>query len=314
MRFYLRALLMLPLITLLNACTDNQQDKLLQMVTELGRNKAKVSEHLVQADDIRVSYLERQGDGPTVLLVHGFSANKDTWLSFIAKLPRDWHIVAPDLAGHGDSSNATDGNYQLTRQSERLYAFSQAINLPAHHIIGSSMGGGIAALYAAHYPHAVKTLALMDAAGIDGENSSDFMRSLEQGNNLLIATDKKSFEQRWQLVMNKPPFVPWPLRPAMVRLTLERADINRTIFAGMMATREYLSQQQLGELLKERVTMPTLIMWGEKDRVLDVSAAHAFNDYLAQAELVIFPNIGHLPQIEIPKRSADRYTLFVLSN
>ena len=293
----------------LTACTASQQNALYDKVIDLGEWKAGFEEREARVLDIDMSYLIREGDGPVVMMVHGFSANNSTWLQFADKLPDDYYMIAPDLAGHGKSDNAE--SYDLELQAQRLKALAEHLGLKQFHIAGNSMGGAISAIYAARYPEDLASLILIDSAGLDGVNQSQFFAELEAGSNPLIATDEESFEYRMNLILEKQPPLPWPLRPALVRETVDRAPLNEKIFEDMMETRERLGQSDMIQLMSTNVTMPVLIMWGEKDRVLDVSAVDAFKSVLPQADVVIFPELGHVPMLEDPGQSADAVTTFI---
>lgn len=293
----------------LSACSDHQQDALLQMAINMGRDNAGLEASVKPILDIDMHYLQRLGDGPTVVLVHGFSANKDAWLRFADALPETVPLLIPDLAGHGDSSISDD--YTLTRQSERLHALIDALELPAVHIIGSSMGGAISTLYAIQYPERVLSLGLMNAAGLDGDRDSDYFQQLAAGNNPLIATDNASFDYRWQLLMSQPPFIPWPISSAIRRQTIDNAALNQLIFDDMLTSREHLLAQGFEQQLSQRVTMPVYIAWGEEDRVLDVSAVSAFQRHLPHAHAVIYSGVGHVPMLEIAEQSAYDYHQFI---
>lgn len=296
---------------LLTGCTAHQQDALFAKVTEIGRDKAGLEKHQTTTIDIEMTYIERKGTGPTVMLIHGFSSNKDTWLRFADYLPEDYHVIAPDLAGHGDSSTAE--SYDLELQADRLHVLAGKLGIEQFHIVGNSMGGAISTIYATKYPSQLKSLTLMDAAGLDGKNKSEYFTILETGTNPLIATDKDSFEFRMDMVMAQPPILPWPIRPALVRDTVARAELNYEIFDDMIATRERLSGDTYKQIIKTAVEMPTLIMWGEQDRVLDVSAVDTFKTVIPQAKVEIFKGVGHLPMLEIPKDSAHALADFINS-
>lgn len=315
MSFIRRSLLPLAAVSMLamGGCTNTQQDALYHKVVNMGRNVAGFELRTTDVGDVQMSYLERPGNGPVVLLVHGFSANKDTWLRFTADLPEDWHVIAPDLAGHGDTPAPTDGDYGLVHQAERLHALMAKVGASKFHIAGNSMGGAISAIYATLYPEQVASLILIDAAGVDAPHPSDFIKGLADGKNPLIATDEASFENRWNLVMAKPPVLPWPLRPALIRDTIRRAAINREIFADMLATRDTLEANHFEEQLTEKAKMPALILWGEKDQVLDVSMVDVFKQKLPQAQVKIFPGVGHVPMMEIPQETADAVSQFIAS-
>lgn len=305
----LRATTLVAAAYVLIACTATQQDSLYQKALDLGEWKAGLDEQKSEIADIEMNYLIRKGDGPILMLVHGFSANNSTWLQFADKLPDNYYLIAPDLAGHGKSSEAE--SYDLERQAERLKALAEHLNLEPFHIVGNSMGGAISAIYAARFPEDIASLILIDSAGLDGENQSQFFAELEEGHNPLIATDEASFEYRMDLILEKQPPLPWPLRPALIRETVERAELNKVIFADMLATREKMDQNEMSRIISENVTMPALIMWGEKDRVLDVSAVAEFKKVIPQAEVKIYPDLGHVPMLEDPSASAETINQFV---
>lgn len=298
---------------LTTGCTNGQQDALYSKVIDMGRGAVHLEVEKTHTVDVDMTYLERKGSGPAVMLVHGFSANKDAWLKFAMELPDDYHLIIPDLAGHGDTPAPTSGNYDLELQAQRLHALVTHLGLNQFHIAGNSMGGAISAIYAVDHPEQILSLTLMDSAGIDGENKSEYYEALERGTNPLIATDEESFEKRMQMVMEIQPFLPWPLRPALARETINRAEINQEIFTDLLATRTRMNESNFPETLAAKATMPALIMWGEKDRILDVSAVPVFKQYLPQAQVSLFPNVGHAPMLEIPEESAHVLSEFIAS-
>lgn len=306
-----RGLIGLFVTLTLSACTQSQQDSLLQTAVEMARDAADLKPGQSQLDDVTMSYLERPGSGPVLLLLHGFSANKDTWVKFAYELPDHYRLIVPDLAGHGDTPAPADQNYDLIRQTERLHQLMNNLGIQRFHIAGNSMGGAISAIYSSRYPQQIESLTLIDAAGVDAPNPSEYMQALAQGQNPLIATDEASFEYRMDFVMEKAPPFPWPLRPALMRKTLARVDINRAIFDDMLATRERLEQSGFEQQLSDQVSMPTLIIWGAQDRVLDVSAVGVFKQFIPHAEVQIYDGIGHLPMVEIPEQTANRYHEFL---
>ena len=300
----------ISLSALFTGCTASQQDSLFDNVIEMARSAADLETKTAQADDVQLTYLERAGEGDVLLLLHGFSANKDNWIRFSQAMDEQYRIIAPDLAGHGDSDKALETDYDLIKQADRLNALMKTLGVEKFHIAGNSMGGAISAIYAMNYPEQVKSLTLIDAAGVDGENRSEYYEALDKGANPLIAEDETSFEFRMDFTMSQPPAVPWPLRPALYRKTMARIDINKKIFSDLMATKEKLENVNFEAQLAAN-TIPTLIMWGDEDRVLDVSAAKAFNDLIPGSKVHIFEGVGHLPMVEIPNESAEIYQQFI---
>ncbi|MGK0249452.1 MAG: abhydrolase domain-containing protein 6 [Oleispira sp.] len=305
---------------LLGGCTTKQQDNLFAEVISFGRDNAGLDVKTAAAGDVNLTYMERQAsdsnNSESIILVHGFSANKDNWIRFTKALDKKYHVIAVDLAGHGDSEKLLTTDYGLIKQAERLDTFVSGLGIDSFHLVGSSMGGAISTIFSLNQPSKVKSLTLMDSAGIQGDTQSEYYDALEKGENPLIATDEASFEYRMYLTMSQPPFLPWPLRPALLRQTLARTDINKKVFSDMIATKERLTIENLEQEVKSVMAeypVPILIMWGKEDRVLHVSAAAAFKKLMPQATVHIFPEVGHLPMVEIPDESAKVYQQFLLS-
>lgn len=316
----LKTLSTLAIITtslLFTGCTANQQDSILDSTVSMARESNGLIVKTAPAKDVTLTYMERTSsveNAETLVLVHGFSASKDNWLRFAKALDEKYHVIIIDLAGHGDSDQELTIDYNLVAQAERLDAFFSGLNINSFHIVGNSMGGAISLLYTLNRPEKIKSLMLMNSAGIDGDNKSEYYKALETGTNPLIATDENSFEFRMDLTMSQPPLLPWPLKPAVIRKTLAREDINKKIFKDMVATKQLLADVNFDHKIKnfmQENPIPTMIMWGEEDRVLDVSAAAAFKELIPQASVHIFPEIGHLPMIENPEESAGVYQKFI---
>ena len=302
---------------LFTGCTANQQDSIFDSAINLARESVGFEVKSIIAKDVTLTYMERPSsleNAESIVLLHGFSANKDNWIRFTKALDEKYHVIAVDLAGHGDSEKSLTTNYGLIEQAQRLDALIVSLGIEQFHIAGNSMGGAISAIYSLDQPDKIKSLTLIDAAGIDGDNPSEYYQALAEGNNPLIATDEASFDFRMNFTMSQPPLLPWPLYPAFVRKTLARAELNGKIFSDMMATKKQLLDMGFHQSIQATIAqhnVPTLIMWGKEDRVLDVSAAAAFKEIIPTAKVHIFEGVGHLPMVEIPNESAEVYQQFL---
>jgi pimeloyl-ACP methyl ester carboxylesterase len=301
------------LALLISACTDSQQLAILDKSMELGRNVASMKVKSFQTRDARIVYMENQTQGASVVLLHGFSAQKENWLAFANYLTDTFHIIVPDQAGHGQSSSSPELNYDLNLQAERLHQLMKSKGINKFHIVGNSMGGAISLLYTLRYPDEIQSLTLMNSAGALDAKASEYFQLLATGKNPLIAHDEPSFEFRLNFVTAEPLYIPWPLKPAIMQLTLAREQINKKIFSDMVATQEKLQREDFTHNLQDAIKAPTLIMWGEQDRVLDVSGAYRFQEKIPQAKIKIYPDIGHMPMVENPLQAAQDFTAFISS-
>jgi abhydrolase domain-containing protein 6 len=313
----LTAIALISTSLLFTGCTSSQQDSILESAVNLARDSAGFEVKTATAKDVTLTYMERLGNtenAETIVLIHGFSANKDNWILFTKALDEKYHVIAVDLAGHGDSEKLLTTDYGLIKQTHRLDALMTNLGVEQFHIAGNSMGGAISAIYSINHPEKIKSLTLIDAAGIDGKNPSEYYKTLAEGKNTLIATDEASFDYRMNFTMSQPPLLPWPLYPALVRKTLARAELNEKIFGDVIATKKKLLDinfHQSMQAILDQSNIPTLIMWGKEDRVLDVSAVAAFKEIIPAASVHIFDGVGHLPMVEVPDESAEVYQQFL---
>lgn len=272
---------------------------------------AHVEAHSVRAGDTQWSYYEG-GDGPTLVLLHGFAADKTVWLPLAEQLTAHFHVVIPDLPGWGDSSRNAGSDYGIPAQAQRLQAFVDALHLQRFVMVGHSMGGAIAGVYAADHPQGVAALALLDSYGLKSVPNA-FDRASLAGSNPFVYDDRAGFERALALAFVQPPRVPGRIEDVFVaRNRRDRAFIAHT-FDQLRQPREYLVlQRELG-----RLTMPVLGLWCRGDRIVDASALDSLRNGLSQASSIsssVLTGCNHMPMMEKPEATAQVLTGFVLGH
>ena len=260
-------------------------------------------------------YLEANSDEgkPVVLMLHGFAAEKDNWVRMARGLD-GYHVIAPDLPGHGESTYDTNAYYGFDKQSLRLAEFVQALGLKKFHIIGNSMGGGIAGLYTYRNPAKVISLGLLDAVGFYGDESSDVEKILEKNQgNPLIVRDREGFDTLIEYAMHQPPFMPWPAKSVLARRAIARQGANDQVFEHIY--KEAQSAKYSGGFthIFEKIETPTYVVWGDQDRVLHVSSSEQFFKHMPNVQVDVLPQIGHAPMLEVPELMARMFDEFWLS-
>ncbi len=245
-------------------------------------------------------------EAPILLLLHGFGGDKDNWTRFSGTLTDDYRVVAPDLPGFGDSERQPERDYALSAQRDWLAGFAEALDLKTFHLGGNSMGGHIAALYAHQYPQQVESIMLLNNAGIESPTSSEVLRAVERGENPLLVSSPEDFDRLLGVVSYKQPFVPWPAKGVLAKTAFENSAFHRRIFD------RYKEDRSIGlEPILPDIKQPVLIIWGEFDRVLDVSSIDVMRPLLPQAKVVIMKETGHLPMLERPTETAAYYRAFL---
>jgi pimeloyl-ACP methyl ester carboxylesterase len=301
------ALLLLLIVAVLVGLMSVFPEDATRIAFSLERVRSGVHQTSLVVDGKRWHYLEGgSADAPVALLLHGFGGDKDNWTRFSDYLTEDFRVIAPDLPGFGDSVRHADWNYSLSAQRDRLTAFVEAVGLDRFHIAGNSMGGHLAALYAHQHPEQIRSLALFNNAGVEAPNPSEVQLAVERGENPLILSSPEDFDRLVALISYKPPFIPWPARRVIAKQAFEHAAFNQTIFDS------YRNDRAIGlEPILPEIGVPVLILWGEHDRVLDVSSVDVMRPLLPQAEVVIMPDTGHIPMLERPAETARHFRAFV---
>lgn len=273
------------------------------------RSASGLKPRSIDVKGVRIEYLEG-GRGDALLLLHGFGANKDNWTRIGKHLTPHLRVIAPDLPGFGKSSPAPDGNYTITTQAERVKALAEALGIKSFHLGGSSMGGNIAGAYAARYPKDLKSLLLIAPSGVASSEPSEMNQRLKEGKpNPLVVESTEDYERLLDFVFVKRPFIPGPIKKALMKEAIGHHQINREIFNQL---RSSVDVPPL-ELLLKGLPVPALIVWGRQDRVLHVSGAKILESVMPKAKAEVMDLAGHLPMIERPEETARLYLGFLES-
>jgi len=288
-----------------SACAS-VQDAIFNMGVSFARSQSDFVTKSIQAGDHRIAYLEREAKGETIVFLHGFAASKDNWLFLTRRLPKTYRVLAIDMPGYGDSSAFSDQSYSADQITRRLAAAINELKPERFHLAGNSLGGYIATLYAAQYPDKVISLGLIDSAGVD--SPSEFFTLLSKGDNPLVFDTEKGFDRLADFIFYKKPFMPWPSKAASARKYLRRSAMNKKLWNDIWDNRKDVTD------ILPKLTMPVMLIWGDKDRVLDMSGIEIYKRYLPQAKSHILKDCGHAPMIERPGETAAAYLKFLTSS
>jgi triacylglycerol lipase len=252
----------------------------------------------------RIAYLDG-GRGEPLVLVHGIGADKSNFAPVAPWLRGLGRIIALDLPGFGESSKPPDADYSIEAQAERLGQFLDALALSRVHLGGSSMGGAIVLAFALRHPERVASLWLLAPAGVGNAAESEmFRRHREHGEFPLFAATRAQYVEVMRICFTRPPFVPYSVLEMFAAAATRNYALHTRIFRELVARPFTLEQEVAG------LATPALIVWGDEDRVLDVSAAEVLQHALPNGRLVRMPRIGHLPMLEVPRQTAADYRAF----
>ena len=269
------------------------------------RKDAGLTIKSVNIPDFKIVYFEG-GTGEPIIMLHGFGADKDTWLMFAKYFTSGYRVIIPDLPGFGESSKPENAQYTIMSQVEKLNALAKELKLTDFHIIGNSMGGNIAGAFAAAHPEMVKTLGLFDSGGVKSPMKSELHLFMETGINPLIVKNTEDYDRLLAFNFYKPIPIPSFVKKVLAEKAAKASEFNQKIFKESTQDDFLLLESKLG-----MIKAPTLIVWGDSDRVIHVSSVPVFEKKIKNARSVIIKECGHLPMLEKPQETADAYKNFL---
>ncbi|HZR34520.1 MAG TPA: alpha/beta fold hydrolase [Nevskia sp.] len=267
------------------------------------RGAAGLQRKAIDIPGFSVVYLEG-GQGKPLLLVHGFNGDKDNWTRVSKYLTPRYRVIAVDLPCWGESPRPTAEECDIPHQLVYLNEIADALKLEHFDLGGNSMGGWIAAAYAAAHPERVDTLWLLAPAGVAGAELSDLGGIVRSGGRIpLIARNEEEMQELLSFVCVHPPYVPHAVLQVMAQRQADHYELEQQIFAGLV--KEPPLEPQL-----QGLQTPAFIVWGDHDRALHYSGAAILHRLMPNSQVLIMPDIGHVPMLETPSRSAADYIAF----
>lgn len=287
--------------------SDHYRHDLYAAAMEFEASNAQLNYQSANSGGSDFAYLEgpRQEGQESVIMLHGFSANKYNWLRFAKYLSGDYHVVALDLLGHGDNETDLNRSYSIVEQVEFVRQVAAELGIKRFHLVGNSMGGAISSLYAATHPEQVISATLISPAGVH-DIPSEMDKLLEEGKNPLIATTLDEFAQVIDFVMEEKPYIPGPVAKVEAEKSVARVEINRKIFSDLRKDLELGMESRF-----QNIKAPVLIIWGDQDRAINVENIDKYAQLIPNATKVVYEGIGHLAMIEVPERSATTMLDFI---
>lgn len=251
-------------------------------------------------------YLEG-GDpsGETLLLLHGFGANKDNFTRLARKLGR-YHLIIPDLVGFGESSKPQGGNYRSGWQAYRLRLLLKQMQITKAHIAGSSMGGHIALAFAYRYPKATQSLYLLAPGGFWSAAKTPVFANITDKNNPLIIKTVDDYRRIYQLSMSKPPYVPDAMLGSFAKPSIANHKLEAVIFAQIQ---DDSIEQRAAVVGKSE--LPVRVVWGGEDNLLSADTARLAATLMPKAQVDVWQGVGHLPMLEDVDGVAQDYMAFL---
>lgn len=252
---------------------------------------------------------------PVMVLLHGSNSSLQTWEPLAARLNDHWRIVTMDLPGHGLTGAVPDEDYSIDAMVAAVDGVASALRLDPFVLGGNSMGGGVSWRYAVAHPQRVRALLLLDAGGMPPRAGDAPPRS----------------NIGFRLARN--PVGSWLMQSvtprAMVRQSIEQTVANPAMVDEVMVDRYWemlrfpgnrratslrfaqpFADPTAAETARS-IRVPTLVIFGKRDQLINPSAARSFAERIAGSEVLLMDNVGHLPMEEAPDATARAISDFL---
>lgn len=268
-----------------------------------------LEKHVVDIDEMKMHLYRNEiiAERPTIVMLHGYSADKDVWPRFAKYFTSNYNVLIPDMAGHGETGFNVAWDYSGPSQVNRITELLDKLSIDRVHIIGNSMGGFIAGHFARMQPQRTLTSTLVDPAGVQSPIKSDMENMLAQGRNPFEINSREEFDTFYGMTMAQAPYIPDFILEAVSEKYQQRREELHEIFL------DFHAQDSLQPLLGD-IQAPVLLLWGDQDQLLHVSAVEVWQAGIKDISVKVWPGIGHMPMVEIPEESAEVYQQFLDKN
>ncbi|MCS5527983.1 MAG: alpha/beta hydrolase [Nitrosopumilus sp.] len=262
-----------------------------------------MKEKFVEIDGNKIRYFESGSSKHTIVLIHGLGASSERWKYVIPLFEADFHVIVPDLIGFGHSDKPIV-DYTLDYFSNFLEKFLISLNIEYASIIGSSLGGQVAAEYTSSHSESVEKLILVSPSGIMKQPTP----ALDAYIMAALYPNEQSAKNAFETMEGSGKSVPVDIIQGFVtRMKLPNAK------HAFMSTLLGLKNSDLITKKLANISSPTLVIWGTNDPVIPITFAHDFTSSIKNCQFYEMNGCGHTPYVQEPEKFAS-YALNFLNN
>lgn len=261
---------------------------------------------LVDVNGIELRYVD-EGDGPPLLLVHGFPLDHSMWKHQIQGLTGALRVIAPDLRGFG-KSGVTDGTVSMEQFADDLAALLDALNLEQPvALCGLSMGGYIAFAFARKYPQRLSRLILCDTRAV-GDDPAAKKKRRESADRVLAAGVGGLVEDMLPRLFHPLTLERHPRDVEQIKQVMMDANPH-----GVAAALQGMAERPDSTALLKKIRVPTLVIVGEKDLISPAKEMREIADGISGARFVKVAEAGHMAPLECPQVVNAELRAFVVA-
>jgi len=279
----------------------------------------ETTEQLMPAEPFPVEHLSlhghqmsyrRAGEGPALLLLHGIAGSSRTWIPVMEMLQSEFTVLAPDFLGHGKSAKPL-GDYSLGNHASSMRDFLHLLGFDRATVVGQSFGGGVALQFAYQFPERCERLVLVDAGGLGREVNWILRLVTLPAAEYVMPVLFPRFARGWGDSVAR-------LLGSVGIRNAGAAEIwrsyrsltepeNRGAFVRTMRAVIDPGGQSVSAIDRLYLAshMPTLIVWGARDRIIPLVHAYRAHVAIPNSRLEVMEGVGHFPHVEQPVRFVE---------
>lgn len=264
----------------------------------------------IEVGGLRVHYKQAGSGEPLILLLHGFGANTASWRKVMAPLAGLGTVVAYDRPGFGLTERPLDETlrtwpgpnpYSPDAQADQVVALIQALGFERAILAGNSAGGTVAMHTYLRHPERVQAIVFVDAAIYTGGGAPEWIKPLLRTPQLrrlgpLVSRSLVAQSDRLLALAWHDPSRITPEDITAYRIAAQVENWDRALWELTLASRDLRLAERVAE-----VRVPALVITGDDDRIVPTDESIRLARELPDAELVVIPACGHLPQEECPE-------------
>ena len=244
-----------------------------------------MEEKIISINNLKVNY-KIAGSGPVILILHGWGGSSDSWIKVMEMLAGEgYKVICPDFPGFGKSHPPVQP-WDVANYKKWLLEFIQSQGLDEFILLGHSFGGRVAIKFSVKYPERIKSLILCDSAGLKSKpglknriiSHMAYIGNMIFSPHFLIRFKNGARNIFYSFLRNKD----YVKADGVMKESIKKV-IDEDLFP-------YLSQ----------IKIKTLIVWGEKDKMLPVKQSHILKEQIKDSVLELLPDVGHSPHLEVP--------------
>jgi pimeloyl-ACP methyl ester carboxylesterase len=243
-----------------------------------------------EVDNNKIRYLEEGSSENTLLLLHGLGASAERWEYVIPHFARKFRVVVPDLIGFGYSDKPM-ADYTIEYFSEFISKFVDKIGIKKLNIVGSSLGGQIAAEYTVNHNENIRKLVLVSPSGVMKHSTP----ALDAYIAAALYPNDDSALNAFQMMSGRKEIEDKTVNGFIERMALPNAKM------AFMSTLLGLKDSEPITKKLQMITVPTLIIWGENDPIIPIEYAKSFISGINDCRFYKMTGCGHVPYVEKPK-------------